>query len=320
MNDSDPLSAYVVEAVMAEHEFAHADGSLVSIPRDLGSPYRATRIADIAATATRLAWECSGHELPPNELLAVASIISAIASAAPDRPVAYRAIERRDELVIDLARLGDVRGAIRVTAYGWERIDPRTIGVLFGSSSATQSLPVPTREGSRDLLAELLGLSSSSSPFRLLWGWLVCGLFASMPRPLLDVTGPRGAGKSTLAHVLDSLGSPRTDHIVTSNAARDGLDGERVTIELAHIPASARRTERALWAAFHAHHAAILGALLDDAVGVLANRDRVNATGIELAPMADFHEHLAALDLHHGTSPHSVDSYAATYAASVAAD
>jgi hypothetical protein len=394
MTESDPLAAYVIDAVLAEHEFARADGSLVTIPRDPGAPYRATPVNDLAATVTRLAWESAGPELPTHDLLAVTTTLAAIATATPTRRVALRATETRDGLVLDLADRTETRGAIHVTASGWERIDPRKVAVLFGSTCATEPLPVPAREGSRDMLAELLGLSPSSPEFRLVWGWLGCALFASMPRPLLTVTGPQGAGKSTLARMVKSVIDPalgrtgregglgpaptadeaantataeshfapawdnvarvsgetadwlaslvtgattirqspagpsvltlRRAGILTAQATPDGLAADvaerLVTVDLDRIPAYARRTERALWDAFHAQHAAILGALLDDVVGVLAHLDRVSTTGVELARLADYHEHLVALDLHHGTDPHHPDSYAATYAASVAAD
>ncbi|MDF2554236.1 MAG: hypothetical protein K0R60_131 [Microbacterium sp.] len=91
-----------------------------------------------------------------------------------------------------------------------------------------------------------------------------------------------------------------------------------VAVELDRVPTDARRTESALWREFHDAHPAILGALLDDAVGVLANLGAASAAGIELARMADYHEHLIALDLHVGNDPRDMASHAATYAASVA--
>ncbi|WP_404433278.1 hypothetical protein LG299_02685 [Microbacterium lacus] len=394
MTESDPLAAYVVDAVLGEHEFARADGTIVTIPLDPGAPYRATPVNELGATVTRLVWESAGSELPMHELAAVTTTLAAIASAAPARRVALRAAETRDGVVLDLADRDEVRGAIHVTASGWERVDPREVAILFGSTCATEALPIPTREGSRDMLAELLGLSPSSVEFRQVWAWLVCALFASMPRPLLTVTGPQGAGKSTLARMVKSvidpalgrtgreggLGPAPTDDeatntttaeshfvpawdnvarvsgdtadwlaslvtgattirqaaagpsvltlrragIITAQATPGGLAADvterLVTVDLDRIPASARRTERALWDEFHAQHAAILGALLDDVAGVLANLDRVSSTGVELSRLADYHEHLVALDLHHGTDPHQPESYAATYAASVAAD
>jgi len=385
--------ADIVDTVLDSYEFALADGSLVTIPRDPGEPHRASPTEDVSATVTRLAWECVGSDAPTRDLLAATATLAAIASAAPARDIALRATEQPDGVVLDLARPGDVRGAVHVTATGWELIDPRTVGVLFGSSRATEPLPVPVRGGSRNTLAELLGLSPRSAAFRLVWGWLVCALFSSMPRPVLAVTGPNGAGKSTLARMVKSvldpalgasgregvLGAAPTDDnaantagaashfvptwdnvthvdadvaawfaslvtgaatiresratglhssalrrtgILTAVTLPDGLGvdvRERlVAVELPRIAASARRTERALWQEFRAQHPAILGALLDDVVGVLALLEHAGTEPTELARMADYHEHLVALDLHLDTDPSDADSYAATYADSVA--
>lgn len=385
--------ADIVDTVLNSYEFALADGSLVTIPRDPGEPHRASPVEDVSATVTRLAWECVGSDAPTPDLVAATATLTAIASAAPARDVALRAVEQPDALVLDLARPGEVHGAVHVTASGWELVDPRAVGVLFGGSRATEPLPAPVRGGSRDILARILGLSPRSAAFRLVWGWLVCALFSSMPRPVLAVTGPNGAGKSTLARMVKSildpalgasgregvLGAAPTDDtaantasaashfvptwdnvtrvdtdvaawfaslvtgaasirqsrgtsldcsalrrtgILTTATLPDGLGADvrerLVAVELPRIAASARRTERALWKEFRAQHPAILGALLDDVVGVLALLDHAGTEPTELARMADYHEHLVALDLHLDTDPSDADSHAATYADSVA--
>ncbi|MCZ4301357.1 hypothetical protein [Microbacterium oxydans] len=307
----------VVELVLAWHELARVERGAVAIPQDPDEPYRAAPAA-AEHLATRLAWEHAGSSLAASDMRTVTETLTALASTAPVRTLSARAVERRDGIFVDLARPGDLLGAVHVTGSGWEVVDTRGAGVLFTSSPAVAPLPVPSRGGSRDLLASVLGLRPTSTSFRLVWGWLVAALFTSSPRPVLAITGPTGSGKSTLARVLSALVDPVADsgdpdnapvvplwdsvHLASSRRpgvlALDSLPGDfdaELAVEIKLDPITARRTERVIWADFRAHHAAILGALLDDVAAALRHLDHVDST-VELARMADYHAILLSLD------------------------
>lgn len=90
-----------------------------------------------------------------------------------------------------------------------------------------------------------------------------------------------------------------------------------VVVEFERVPMERRQTEGSVWREFLDAHPVILGALLDDLVGVLANLHEASRQGIALPRMADYAEHLIALDLHVGLDPRSEASYAGAYIASV---
>ena len=80
--------------------------------------------------------------------------------------------------------------------------------------------------------------------------------------------------------------------ISLASALRSDLAERLLPLEL--VRPAAYRTEGQVTAHFAAHHAAMLGAVLDDAAAILANRDRVTVPG-DLR-MADFARDLAAFD------------------------
>lgn len=114
-------------------------------------------------------------------------------------------------------------------------------------------------------------------------------------------------------------GTIRRSGVATSITLPHGLGSDAlqrlVLVEADRLPDDKRRTERQLWALFHTHHAAILGAILDDLVGVLANRDAARRTE-RLPRMADYGEVLTALDMHLGLDG-SASSHRAAYEESV---
>jgi hypothetical protein len=73
-----------------------------------------------------------------------------------------------------------------------------------------------------------------------------------------------------------------------------------VLVPFSRVSESERRTEEGLWQEFERRHAKILGALLDDAAGVLANLGAARDEPHPRPRMADYAERLDALDRHRG--------------------
>ncbi|AWY06671.1 DNA helicase [Microbacterium phage Zeta1847] len=90
-----------------------------------------------------------------------------------------------------------------------------------------------------------------------------------------------------------------------------------VSVELERVPMEERQTEGAVWREFREAHPEVLGALFDDIVGVLRNLEAASRQRIALPRMADYAEHLIALDLHVGLPPGSHESYSGAYIESV---
>lgn len=117
------------------------------------------------------------------------------------------------------------------------------------------------------------------------------------------------------------IGMLRRTGIATSITLPTGLRPDAlerlVLVEFGRMPTSERETEKDLWRRFYAAHGRILGALLDDVVGVLQRRAEVEDEDPTLARMADYHRILYALDKHAGTE--GAGGFAETYAESVQA-
>ena len=68
-------------------------------------------------------------------------------------------------------------------------------------------LPIPTRDGSIDLLRPYVNLSDRD--FRLLIVWMAAALRPVGPYPILALYGQQGAAKSTLARIIRRLIDPQ---------------------------------------------------------------------------------------------------------------
>jgi hypothetical protein len=107
--------------------------------------------------------------------------------------------------------LGDPSGrAIQIRADGWTvfaRPD-----VHFRRPAGLLPLPVPSRDGSIDLLRPYVNLAKSD--FRLLVAWLTAALRPVGPYPILAIHGDTGSAKSTLARILRLLIDPQSSPLL----------------------------------------------------------------------------------------------------------
>ena len=129
------------------------------------------------------------------------------------RVVAELRAIRRDggrEIIIDL---GDGTGeVVRVTAGGWTVTDPRALpggAPVFRRSTGYGPLPRPEHGGDLAGLWRILRIDGGNPALatarNLFAGWLTAAYFADVPRPGLWLTGPAGAGKTTIATGLARL-------------------------------------------------------------------------------------------------------------------
>ncbi len=101
--------------------------------------------------------------------------------------------------------LGDSSGrAIQISADGWSLIDRP--GVHFRRPEGLLPLPVPTTDGSIDLMRPYVNLTDVD--FRLMVAWLTAALRPVGPYPILVLQGEQGSSKSTLARILRLLIDP----------------------------------------------------------------------------------------------------------------
>ncbi|MDP9439778.1 MAG: hypothetical protein M3P49_13730 [Actinomycetota bacterium] len=79
--------------------------------------------------------------------------------------------------------------------------------VLFRNVRNLQDLPDPTQTGSFRALGEWVNLKGERDK-RMFVVWLVTALLPHVPRPMLEATGPEGAGKSTMSRVAKRVVDP----------------------------------------------------------------------------------------------------------------
>jgi len=81
-------------------------------------------------------------------------------------------------------------------------------------------LPIPTRDGSIELMRRYVNLSEPD--FRLLIGWMAAALLPEGPYPVLVVHGETGSAKSTLATVAQLLIDPQASPVLAKpSSTRD---------------------------------------------------------------------------------------------------
>jgi hypothetical protein len=108
--------------------------------------------------------------------------------------------------------LGNADGcAIRIQRGSWSVVDRPA--VRFKRPEGQLPFPVPSREGSIDLLRPYVNLSEPD--FRLLVVWLTAALRPAGPYPILTLSGEQGSGKSTLTKLVRLLIDPHVSAVLT---------------------------------------------------------------------------------------------------------
>jgi hypothetical protein len=116
--------------------------------------------------------------------------------------------------------LGDASGrAVKIRADGWSVVDRS--GVQFRRPEGILSLPVPSRNGSIELLRPYVNLTESH--FRRAIVWLSAALLPCGPHPVLVIRGDEGSARTTLARVLKLLIDPHFRPIMTAHESATDL-------------------------------------------------------------------------------------------------
>jgi len=102
--------------------------------------------------------------------------------------------------------LGDASGqAVKISARGWSVVD-RPV-VHFRRPQGLLPLPLPSRDGSIELLRPFVNLSEAD--FRLLVAWMAAAHRPAGPYPVLVIHGEQGSAKSTLTRIIRKLIDPQ---------------------------------------------------------------------------------------------------------------
>ena len=112
--------------------------------------------------------------------------------------------------------LGDATGAaVKVGADGWSVVaDP---SIHFKRPTGQLPLPVPSRDGSIEMLREFVNVTESD--FRLLVCWMAYALRPVGPYPVLILHGNQATAKSSLVTVVRQLIDPQTaPHLAESRS------------------------------------------------------------------------------------------------------
>ena len=102
--------------------------------------------------------------------------------------------------------LGDTSGrAVEIVGGGWSIVDQPMVD--FRRPEGLEPLPVPSREGSIELLRPYVNLTERD--FRLLVVWMAAALRPVGPYPILAIYGEQNSAKSTLVKIVRRLIDPQ---------------------------------------------------------------------------------------------------------------
>lgn len=148
--------------------------------------------------------KCRTKSMPQLSTLKQAiEILELEAFGSPKKNLDNRRATVGDETFIDL---GDEHWRmVRISRQGWEAVpqqEPR-----FFRPQHVQALPEPASGGNLDDLSNFVPTETKEEKL-LLNAWLLGGLYAAVPNPILLLTGQQGSAKTTRSRRLRSLLDP----------------------------------------------------------------------------------------------------------------
>ncbi len=127
----------------------------------------------------------------------------------PEVPVDLRIAGHEGAVVVDL--VDEARRVVVISPAGWKVTSDSP--VRFHRPAGMLPLPVPVRAGSLEDLEALLPVSGDD--LVLVLGWVLGCFNPEGPKPILDLSGTQGSGKSLLAQMLRSLVDPNASPLQT---------------------------------------------------------------------------------------------------------
>ncbi|WP_017559088.1 hypothetical protein [Nocardiopsis baichengensis] len=172
--------------------------------RHIAFPLKGQR--GLRARLARFYADVCGSVPSQSALTDVTAVLEGRAMDLEPRPVALRLASHQGRVVLDL---GGADGRCVIAGPdGWHVTTDSP--VLFRRTGLTSPIPAPGEAGRTEAgIAKLRSLLNVDEPgLRLLVGWLVSGLIADMPHPILAARGEQGTGKSTALAMLMNLIDP----------------------------------------------------------------------------------------------------------------
>ncbi len=149
-------------------------------------------------------YEVSGKVAPQSSVSAAVTTLRGLARWEGDElQVGLRVAGNEGMVVLDLA--DGERQVVNIGSDGW-RVTTES-PVRFHRPPGMRPLPVPVAGGNLDDLAELWPVRDDDLILTL--GWLFGCFNPSGSKPLLDLSGTQGSGKSLLARMVRSLVDPK---------------------------------------------------------------------------------------------------------------
>ena len=127
----------------------------------------------------------------------------------PEIPVGLRIAGDDHRVVLDLADVA--HRVVVITAEGWTATDASP--VRFHRPAGMLPLPVPLPGGDPSVLQEIWPIRDDD--LDLVLGWLLGCFNPTGAKPLLDLSGTQGSGKSLLARMLGALVDPNASPLLT---------------------------------------------------------------------------------------------------------
>jgi hypothetical protein len=176
-------------------------GDYYVAPRGNGALVSRLDGQETARWLARLWLEAEASPVAPDAIKAALFTLSALVDESDAIPLAVRVAWWDGVLWYDLGGL-----AVQADATGWKLVEEPPIIFKRFPHQLPQVRPSPPGDFSR--LDRYLPVSPGSEEALLLKVWLLVCMSPDGPRPVLDIAGPQGSGKSSLERVLKRILDP----------------------------------------------------------------------------------------------------------------
>lgn len=175
------------------------------VRKDSPNIARTIRSREMNGYLSKLYWETFHKSVQSNVIDASIATLEGLALATANRVDVYNRVARSGENIY--YDIGDDKHVVVINKKGWKVETNAPIFFRRYKHQLAQTLPV--KGGSLESITEYLNVASDDYKI-LLTTYLPVALIADIPRQLLLIHGPQGAGKSTALSLIRSLIDPST--------------------------------------------------------------------------------------------------------------